>query len=76
MSTVTVTFSFNVYVYIYIVRSLVMSDATTTDLQVQLPEFLERPNQAYLYANFWFCTFQLGILFYANFFSADASQAP
>ena len=41
-------------------------------------EFSETPNQAYFYVNFWLVLyvyiFLLGILIYASFFSADASQ--
>ena len=41
-------------------------------------EFSETPNQAYFYANFWFCTrtFPAGDSNLRHFFSADASQTP
>ena len=42
-------------------------------------EFSETPNQAYFYANFWFCmrTFPAGDSNLRQvFFSADASQTP
>ena len=45
---------------------------------VTVPEFSETPNQAYFYANFWFCThtFPAGDSNLRQFFSPDASQTP
>ena len=41
-------------------------------------EFSETPNQAYFYANFWFCahTIPAGDSNLSIFFSADATQTP
>ena len=52
------------------------------DIAIQYPsaaEFSETPNQAYFYANFWFCTrtFPAGDSNLRQFFfSADVSQTP
>ena len=63
-----------------------MLESTTKDISLRqivlncgASEFSETPNQAYFYADFWFCThtFPAGDSNLRQFFfSADASQTP